>query len=522
MCKAVVASIFLFGLSAFSDVRPAVIFSEFAVLQCDEPVRIWGTADPGERVTIEFGGQSKAAVTSESGEWLVTLDPMPASSEPQVLSVVSQVSGFKFQVSNILVGEVWFAGGQSNMQTTMGYYKKTTQPDIDSADDPLLRMVTIPTKFYEGQNSKKPQWKDSSPDTVPEFSASAYYFAKNLRETLKVPVGIISCAIGGTPAEAWMSRETLENHPELKPTLDGYEAAYHNAFSNEAAYLQYTEEFTQESTQWYRDRNAGKKVGPKPKPKMGPRHFKRPSGLYENMFLPVAPYTARGVIWYQGEENASAQAGAVYRTVFSELIRNWREQFQNETLPFLFVQLATVGNGDDKSAYWPELRESQSWVEENINDTGMAVLVDGGEEQSVHPHSKDKVGLRLSLLARSLVYGETNLVCRGPRLQNVKNAQSSLVLSFSDTGSGLVLKPAEISAFELCGADGVYVPADAKQLDDQIIVSSDGVPAPVHLRYGWKKGFVPTLFNAEGLPASPFRTDPFPAVSKGRYYLDQP
>lgn len=520
MYKAVVAAIFLIGMSAFAEVKPADIFTNFSMLQRNESVHVWGTADPGETVTVEFAGQTKTAETSASGEWMVTLDPMPASSEPRKMTIRSS-SNPPIQYSNVLVGEVWFAGGQSNMQTTMGYYKKTSQPDIDSANDPFLRLVTIPTKFYEGHNNKKPQWKDSNPDTVREFSATAYYFAKNLRETLDVPVGIISCAIGGTPAEAWISREVLENNPKMKPTLEGYEAAYHNAFSNEAAYLQYTEDFNKESTQWYRDRNAGKEVGPRPKPKMGPRHFKRPSGLYENMFLSAVPYTVRGVIWYQGEENASSPAGAVYRTVFSELIKNWREQFRNDKLPFLFVQLATVGNGDDKSGVWPELRESQKWVDEHVDNTGMIVLADGGERKSVHPHSKDKAGYRLSLLARNMVYGETNLVCRGPELQNVEKKPGCLELTFDHVGSGLILKPVQDVAFEVCGPDGKYVPAESRLENGKIIVSAESVPNPQYVRYGWYKWFTPILYNEEDLPASPFRTDSFPAASEERYYLDK-
>lgn len=503
------------GLAA---VQPAGIFTSYAVLQQNEPVRIWGVAAPGEKVSVEFSGQTKNEVADEHGKWMVTLDPIKACSEGRTMIFRGSLSDRPVELSNIVVGEVWFAGGQSNMQTTMGYYKKTTQDDINSANDPLLRMVTIPERYYEGQNNKIPQWRDSNPVKVAEFSASAYYFAKNLRAQLNVPVGIISCSVGGTPAEAWMDREVMASNPDIKPTLDAYDRQYKKAFSNETAYLEYVKGYDREVSEWYRRRAAGEPPGPRPSQKMGPRNLKRPGGLYENMFLQTVPYTLRGVIWYQGEENASAQAGFQYRVVFSELIQNWREQFRNKKLPFFFVQLATVGTGDDKTAYWPEMRESQKWVEENVKHTGMAVLVDGGERDSVHPHSKDKVGYRLSLLARNLVYGETNLVCRGPRLLSAVAQTYSIVLTFDSTP---MLQSGGDDGFEICGKDGRYVSAGAQLVDGKIVVSSEFVQEPLFIRYGWRKWFDPILFNTEGLPSSPFRTDSFPEVSKGRYYLDK-
>jgi sialate O-acetylesterase len=522
--------------AVFATVKPAGIFTDGTVLQRGAPVRIWGTADPGESVTVAFAGQKKTGAADADGNWMVTLDSMPASSEPRKLQVsglpVTTLpavasrqplpSAVEFQVSfaDVLVGEVWLAGGQSNMASPMSAYSKTSQPDIDGANDPLLRMVTIPRLEYAGQNDAVPQWLDSTPAHVDGFSASAYYFAKNLREALDVPVGIVTCCVGATPAEAWMSRKTLESREDLKRILTAYESGVQKQFPDGKGYAEANEACLKASREWVAVRNSGKNPGPRPQQPMGPMNYRRPAGLHETMLTQTIPYTVRGAIWYQGENNANAQAGDHYETVFSTLIEEWRTEFRNPAMPFLFVQLATYGPAADSHPYWPELREAQRRVEQKVENTGMAVLVDGGEEKNIHPHSKDKVGRRLSLLARKLAYGEESLVCRGPRFESSAVDDGTIALSFADAGAGLLLKPAAAGAFEICGADGNYVPAAAELVGGRIVVSSPAVSEPLYVRYGWKKWFVPTLFNQEGLPAVPFRTDPFPLQSAGRYYLD--
>ncbi len=506
--------------AASALVRPATLFTDGAVLQQNEPVRIWGTADPQEEVSVQFAGQKKTTVADESGTWLVTLDPMPASYEPRNL----QVSSVEFQVSltNVLVGEVWLAGGQSNMAVKMGKYRETAQPDIDSANDPLLRMTTIPQKGYVGaREGAKPVWKQTTPATVQDFSATAYYFAKELRRALDVPVGIIVCAVGGTPAEAWMSRETLSSDPLMNRVLENYEKLYRLKFPTEETYTKYVHEGFPQMMQVYQQ-NKKNGINPNPKPAfaMGPRNHQRPCGLHEAMLSQAIPSTVRGVIWYQGENNANTLSGWHYRQVLSALINEWRADFRNSELPFLFVQLATYGLPQDQSAGWQELRESQRLVELDVPNTGMAVLADGGEQKDIHPHSKDKAGRRLALLARNQVYGETGLVCRGPRFVKKNCRNGAVELTFSDTGAGLVLKPEPVTAFEVCGADGIFVPAKAKLAGNKVILFSPDVSSPCDARYGWRKWFVPTLYNQEGLPASPFRTDDQPMASEGVVYLD--
>lgn len=506
--------LFTFG-AAFAAVQPAGIFTDGTVLQCDEPVRIWGTAEPGEEVTVEFAEHSQKAVADKNGKWMITLAPMPASSDARKITFTSSIDNQKSLISNVLVGEVWLAGGQSNMASMMRNYSKTTQPDIDSANDPLLRMVTIPRLEFAGQNNDTPQWLEATPKNVSGFSASAYYFAKNLRETLNVPVGIVTCCVGATPAEAWMSRETLESTKSMKRIVDAYETGTRKNFPTDADYEKQYQEYLEKQQEYLKTRQ-----GPRPQQEMGPKNYRRPFGLYETMLSQTIPYTVRGAIWYQGENNANSQAGHHYREVFPALINEWRKDFMNPNMPFLFVQLATYGPAKDETPYWPELRDAQKWVEKNVDNTGMIVLTDGGEEKNIHPHSKPIVGKRLSLLARKMVYGEKDLVARGPKLSNVEKQNGSLCLSFENTGSGLVLKDEPISAFEIAGKDEAFVPADAELSNGKIIVSSKEVTKPEMVRYGWKKWFIPTLFNEDGLPASPFSTDPRPQVTEGRFYLD--
>ncbi len=500
------------AFAAFAEVKPAGIFTDCAVLQQGEPVRIWGTAASNEKVTVTFAEQTKEINADKNGDWMVTLDNLKVCAEGRLLVFQGSETARPVELKEVLVGEVWMAGGQSNMEWPMNNFRPDTQPDIDRAHDPLLRMADIPRLEFAGQNQNRPQWKKSTPQNAAGFSACAYYFAKNLRTTLNVPVGVIVCAVGGTPAEAWMSRKTLERNVDIKKVLDAYEKICGKNFLNEEDCLKQGEAYEQARKAWYIKHAAGE---PRPMPKMGPHHFQRPCGLYDTMLSQTIPYTVRGVIWYQGENNSAY--GFHYRTVFSELIKEWREEYQNSELPFLFAQLATFGPPSD----WTELRESQSWVEEHVKNIGMAVLVDGGEEKNIHPHSKDKAGLRLSLLARNMVYGEKELVCHGPRLKDAVRKEGHMELTFKDADSGLILKPESISAFEICGKDGRYVPARAEQSDNRIIVSAESVPEPQYVRYGWKQWFIPTLFNADGLPASPFRTDDFPPATKDRYLLDR-
>lgn len=505
--------------SLWAEVKLAPLFTDGIILQRDAVVRIWGTSDPSETVRVEFAGQSVDAVADASGDWMLELAPLNVSSTGRVLTVTGTKADKPLKVQDVLVGEVWLAGGQSNMKFDMKFFRKTTQTDIDNANDPLLRMASVGFRAYpmERQPSEL-NWLASQPEHVAGFSATAYYFAKHLRETLDVPVGIISCSVGGTPAEAWMSRESLSSTPELKRILNAYDQHVAASYASEADYLAALDNY-QQANRLRRDwlKNKVGEEPPRVKYPIGPQDFTRPCGLYENMLSQVIPASIRGVIWYQGEHNASMGNGALYRTVFSVLIESWRADFKQPQMPFLFVQLATLGRGPE--AGWAELRDSQGWVNQHVPHTGMEVALDAGERNDIHPHTKAVVGERLALLARKQVYGETALVAESPRLIRAEPQGEKLILSFDNIGSGLVLNSEGENTFAISGDDGVFVPAQAKLVGDTVEVYADSVSAPKYVRYGWHIWVEPTLFNVEGLPAEPFRSDAFPLATEGEYYL---
>ena len=321
MRRILVVLVLLCACTSFAVVRPAGVFTDNAVLQQGEPVRIWGTAAPAEKVTVLFAEQLKEGIADETGRWMVRLDEMPACAQGRSLIVLGSETDQPVELKDVLVGEVWLAGGQSNMVAQMQTFRKTTRADINCANDPLLRMTTIPRKDFEGQNTARPVWKIATPQNAAGFSAGAYYFAKDLRETLKVPVGIICCAVSGTEAETWMSRKTLESKPDLKRVIDVYEAGFLKAFGNDGRYRICVDEYDRAMKEWNRKQTAGKTPNPRPAEPMGSLNKNRPCGLHETMLTQAIPCTIRGVIWYQGENNASAPAGFHYRSVFPALIQ---------------------------------------------------------------------------------------------------------------------------------------------------------------------------------------------------------
>jgi sialate O-acetylesterase len=338
------------------------------------------------------------------------------------------------------------------------------QPEVEKpkAKFPQIRMITAKkvsslTPLDEVQG----KWQECSPETVGGFSAVAYYFARDLHAKLGVPVGIISTSWGGTPAQAWTSAEGFEGQPELKGYADQIKAA-----------------------------------AEKP-PEKGPGpHF--PGALYNAMIAPVIPYGMKGVIWYQGESNAGQSKQ--YQTLFPAMIADWRTKWKLGDFPFLYVQIAPFKGQP------PEIREAQFLTLAKTKNTAMAVTTDYGDANDIHPKQKEPVGNRLSLAARALAYGE-KIVYSGPLYQEMKTAGDKAWISFSHLGVGLMAKDGDLKGFTIAGADGKFVPAKAEIKGDKVIVSAEGVAEPKAVRYGWENVPDVNLFNKEGLPASPFRTD---------------
>jgi len=492
----VFAALALLGLlpHIHADVVPNPLFSDNAVLQRDKKVQVWGVAADGEKVTVEFAGQ-KVETVAKDGKWKVELQQMPASAEPRTMTISGNNT---ITASNILVGEVWLCSGQSNMEWALE--NSTNGPEaVAASEDPQLRMMRLPHRASdEPQSTFDAKWNACTPASAPDFSAVAYHFGRDLRKSLGVPIGLIGSYFGGTPAESWTDRKTLETNPDLKTILEAHsrkiaefdpvkmeETNKKNQADYEAALAKATAE--------------GTKKPNRPVVLMPPTtDHRRPVGLYNGMIAPLQPYAIRGMIWYQGESNAGAPL--LYRKLFPAMIGAWRKQWGEGDMPFLFAQIAPFKN------MTPGIREAQLLAWKSTPRTAMVVTTDVGDAEDIHPLKKQPVGERLALAARALAYGE-QIVYSGPEYDSMSVSGNRAVIHFKHTGSGLVAKDGDLRGFFLASADGNFRPAKAEIKGDTVEVFSDEVPVPAAVRYGWSNVPDVNLTNKEGLPASPFRTD---------------
>jgi sialate O-acetylesterase len=485
-----------------ADVRLAALFSEHTVLQQETRVPVWGWADPGERVAVTFRGRTVSTVTGADGRWSVRL-PRQRAGGPFPLVVQGNN---RLTLTNVLVGEVWIASGQSNMEWPM---HRTFDPAdaIAASADPWLRLFTVPKRKADAPiDDVEAHWKESEPGSVRDFSAVAYYFGRALRSARGVPVGLIHTSWGGSPAEVWIQHEVLAAHPDYRrDILDPYP-------ERERRHLEAIE-------RWDREAAALKAEGNKPdRPRPG--GIWKPSELYNGMIAPLAPYAMRGAIWYQGESNAGR--AWQYRTLFPDLIRNWRVQWDQGPFPFLAVQLAPWDRNRNRApeliaseigeSDWAELREAQLLATRELRNVGLAVITDAGDKDDIHPARKEPVGERLALLARAIAHGE-RIVANGPLYRRMRVRRDRVILDFDHVGGGLEARGGSLRGFTLCGPDGRFMPAQAEIDGRRVIVSSPLVTEPVAVRYGWADYPIVNLFNREGLPASPFRTDDFPLTT---------
>jgi sialate O-acetylesterase len=444
----------LAGTSARAGVKPNNLFTDGAVLQRGVKVPVWGTARNGEAITVSFQGQ-ELSTTAREGKWRVDLAPLEAGG-PWPMTIRGD---YTIEIKNVWVGEVWICSGQSNMEWPVRN-SADAEATIEGANDPRLRLFTVPRQATdEPRRDVEANWVPTRPETVRGFSAVAYSFGRELRKELKVPVGLINTSFGGTPAEAWTSRPALEADSDFKDILE----------------------------------HPG-------------RNQNRPAGLYNAMIAPLVPYAFQGAIWYQGESNANR--AAQYRKLFPAMIKDWRTAWGQGDFPFLFVQLAPFMKiqEEPKDSAWAELREAQSLTLTASPRTGMAVITDLGDERDIHPKQKAPVGARLALAARALAYGQ-DLVYSGPVFDELKVEGDKAALSFKHLGGGLVAKDGDLKGFAIAGKDGKFHNARAEIQGDKVVVSSPEVSEPAAVRFGWADYPVVNLYNKEGLPASPFRTD---------------
>jgi sialate O-acetylesterase len=507
---------------AQAEVKPHPLFTDNMVLQQGTACPVWGKADPGEQVSVELsagtGGGGVTATAGQDGKWMVTVMPGKAGTGYTLTIKGKNTVALK----NVAVGEVWVCSGQSNMEWSVNA-SETPEKVKSGAKHPELRLFTVqkrtsPTPLTDQDDLKHfTKWVESSPDTVGSFSAVAYHFGVKLQKELGVPVGLIHTSLGGTPAEAWTSLEALESEPTLKHYAANVPKA---AAGIEAARKAYTPgkarvDYEAALEKWKKATEAAKAAGkPEPKkptlqgpPSLGPG---TPSSLYNAMIHPLLPFAVKGAIWYQGESNAGR--AYEYRTLMPTLIQDWRKRFGTE-LPFMIVQLAPFKGGQSGVDY-AELRDAQLNTTKVLPKVGLAVITDVGNENNIHPIPKQPVGERLAIAALSIAYGKSG-VSGGPVFKDKKAAGDKLILNFDNVGGGLVAKDGELTGFEVAGPDKKFFPAKAVIEGSTVVVSSDKVSNPVDVRYGWVNFAKPTLnmFNKEGLPASPFRTDDLPLTT---------
>ena len=497
------------GLAQASDLSPARIFTDGVVLQREMPVPVWGHAKPGAEVTVTFGGQTKQGRADAAGEWMLRLDPLTASATGEVLTI--QSAGETVQVKDVLVGEVWLCGGQSNMawkiQNLRGKRGKPTEEpvallvrgEIEKADDPIFRqfhMEVTASPFEEASTIPvKSGWAGVNPTNILQFSAIGYFFGLELRRELDVPVGLIYCNKGGTRVESWLPQEAVK-------TIEG----------GSALYAEEMKAIKEKVAAW----DARPAVNAEGVAKKGPGPVGNgnvPTTLFNGMVAPLVPYAMRGVIWYQGESNTEYRT-AQYRDGFTTLVNSWRSRWGQEPLYFFWCQLANYVN--PKCPGWVSVSNQQRESLDVLANSGMAVLRDIGQSDNIHPRNKIDAAKRLSLHALAKAYGR-DVVSSGPLFKSARVKANKMVVRFGEAGSGLMvgnkdgLAPtqrieAPLAGFEIRAAAGEWLAAKATITGkDTVEVWHTAITQPVGVRYAWASNPEhANLYNQEGLPASLF------------------
>lgn len=488
------AALLLACSTSRSEVTLPSVPADHMVLQRDRPVHLWGMADPGERVRVSFRGHMGDATADSLGRWSLYLPPGDAGG-PFPLSIQGKN---RIDFADILVGDLWLASGQSNMEFPMVNNPPWTdgvqnaKAEIASANYPKLRLFQVKVNssgFPLDDLVAKQTWVACTPGSVAGFSAVAYFFGRELLQKEQVPIGLIGSDVGGTPAEAWTSLDALTTDPSLMPVFSA------RAHMMDDASLVLLQQKT-EAAEIAKAKTAGKKPVEshwRPDPTTW-----APGALFNAMIAPLTPLPLRGVIWYQGESNTDQERAPIYAHLFKTMIEDWRAHWSQGDFPFLFVQIANFKSADD----WPTVREAQLQTLA-VAHTGMAVTIDIGEAAKIHPTDKQDVGHRLALWARSDSYHE-QIEDSGPLFRQAVPDGAQMLAWFDHAGSGLVAKGGALRGFEVAGADHRFVPATATIEGDSVRVASSKVPSPVYLRYGWAAVPDCNLYNGEGLPASPF------------------
>lgn len=494
----------------------APVFSDNMVLQRNKNIAVFGMAYDNMKVTVMLNGKTVEA-TAKDHKWSVLLPPMEAGG-PYEMTVSSGDERITF--CNIMIGEVWLAGGQSNMelelQNSLG--GKKVLENIDSANVRFYytkKNPYIDEFFYADERNNC--WKTASEENSANWSAVGFYFAKKLSEDLGVTVGIIGCNWGGTSASAWMPRETLLADSDMRSYADEYDEAmggktFEQYLAELDDYNAYVEVWQPKINEFYAKHPDGEWgdalefAGPcrYPEP-LGPKSPFRAGGLYETMLMRVCPYTLAGFIYYQGESDDHKPN--FYYKLFKALIEQWRNDWQDDSLPFLFVQLPMfINRGEEDRKHWCIIREAQMRVHQTTANTGIAVILDCGEYGNIHPVDKEPVGERLELQALCHVYGMiSENEAYGAIYKSFEYKDGGMLLYFDHAEDGFDVR-GEAVGFEIAGEDKLYHKAEVTVQNDKIFARSGEVKEPKYLRYNWVNYGEVTVFSKNGIPLAPFRT----------------
>jgi sialate O-acetylesterase len=531
--------------AASAQLRLASVFGDHMVLQRDQDVQIWGQGAPGKAVMVTFAGQTSKAKVRDDGRWLATLNAMPAEAVGATLRV--QSGSDQAQIADVLVGDVWLCGGQSNMEWTLRG-SRDADLEIDSADTPGIRFLRMPKVaraepqddfLKEGNSKPVGNWRSCVPEQVENCTAVGYYFARRLHRRLKVPIGIVDSSWGGTMAQHWCTKPTLETIDAVAPYFSTYDeklAEWVGSGGAEAA----KERFTKDVLDWESARDAAKADG-KRAPRRpnrtnyeNPANQQHPGALFNGLIAPLRQLSLRGVIFYQGENNSFGESWKPFPKTFPALIRDWRTAFSDQQLPIGLVQIAGWSSRRsmhyDMNHHTNIVREVQFDTWQSMDQVGLIVSYDTNTSQSIHPARKLPVGERLARWALAEVYkvqgrGQRGIVqWRGPVYKGMRIDGGKIVVQFDpETAKGLRLDRDVDVGFYVAGEDKKFHHASARVLGKSMEVEiwCDEVPSPVAARYGWSNLPSGGLLNGRELPAYPFRTDSWPMVphqSKGAYH----
>lgn len=511
--------LFFLSVNLCADVKMPSFFSDNMVLQRDIPLNVWGWASPGEAVTVSFAGQTVSAAADNDGKWAVKLAPLQLNKEAQELSVSGKN---KLSFKNVLVGDVWVCSGQSNMQMVV-ISTTNAKDEIAASENPLIRHIAIPilTSLYPKDDVAPVKWNIAGPQTTGYFTAAGYYFAREIVKETGVPVGLINTSWGGTRIEPWTTAEAFKKFPELKSISEQVDSWTPTTESGKKNFVKYIEEMKVWIPTAETALKDGKMTPPVPLAPGAANNQAHPTMIFNSMVSPIVNYGIKGVLWYQGCANGSE--GEIYTYKMNALISGWRALWKQGDFPFYYVQLAnfqapTPDNAEGGNG-WAKLREAQLKTLAVVPNTGMAVIIDIGEVADIHPKDKQDVGKRLAAWSLARDYGK-KIVYSGPLYKNIKIEGNKARISFDHIGGGLIVAnknsvaplketPGEkLKWFAIAGADKKWYWADAVIDGDTVVVSSDKVAEPVAVRYAFSMNPPGVnLYNKDGFPASPFRTD---------------